>query len=108
MIWVRSAIFFAGMAVSAILFCPVALLSWPVPPVSRMRIIGLWARFVCWWRSPQVTASHQQTKRAHRPIIRIRETGGTGQESKATGQNRMAETAMPAKKMAERTQIIGQ
>ena len=41
-------------------------------------------------------------------MIRIRETGGTGQESKATGQNRMAETAMPAKKMAERPQIIGQ
>jgi len=40
--------------------------------------------------------------------MRIRMTGGTGQESSATGQKSTAETAMPAKKMAERTQIIGQ
>ena len=49
MIWLRSALFFVGMVVSAILFCPVAILAWPVPPVTRMRIIGLWARFICWW-----------------------------------------------------------
>jgi len=49
MIRIRSAIFFVGMATSAVLFCPIAILSWPVPPVPRMRIIGLWARFICWW-----------------------------------------------------------
>jgi len=67
MIWVRSAIFFAGMAVSAILFCPVALLSWPVPPVSRMRIIGLWARFVCWWLAVTCGLRHQVEGLEHLP-----------------------------------------
>lgn len=67
MIWVRSAIFFAGMAVSAILFCPVALLSWPVPPVSRMRIIGLWARFICWWLAVTCGLRHQVEGLEHLP-----------------------------------------
>ena len=67
MIWARSAIFFAGMAVSAILFCPVALLSWPVPPVSRMRIIGLWARFICWWLAVTCGLRHQVEGLEHLP-----------------------------------------
>ncbi len=67
MIWVRSAIFFAGMAISAILFCPVALLSWPVPPVSRMRIIGLWARFICWWLAVTCGLRHQVEGLEHLP-----------------------------------------
>jgi len=67
MIWVRSAIFFAGMAVSAILFCPVALLSWPVPPVMRMRIIGLWARFICWWLAVTCGLRHQVEGLEHLP-----------------------------------------
>ena len=49
MIWVRSIFFFCGMAASAVLFCPIALIVWPVPAVARMRIIGLWARFIGWW-----------------------------------------------------------
>ena len=49
MIWVRSIFFFCGMAISAVLFCPIALIVWPVPVVARMRIIGLWARFIGWW-----------------------------------------------------------
>ena len=49
MIWVRSILFFCGMAASAVLFCPIALIVWPVPVVARMRIIGLWARFIGWW-----------------------------------------------------------
>ena len=49
MIWVRSIFFFCGMAASAVLFCPIALIVWPVPVVARMRIIGLWAHFIGWW-----------------------------------------------------------
>ena len=49
MIWVRSIFFFCGMAASAVLFCPIALIVWPIPVVARMRIIGLWARFIGWW-----------------------------------------------------------
>ena len=39
-------------------------------------------------------------------MIRIRVTGGTGQARIATGQNKIADTAMPTKKIAERSQII--
>ena len=59
MIWLRSALFFVGMAVSAIVFCPVAILAWPVPPVTRMRIIGLWARFICWWLALTCNLRHE-------------------------------------------------
>ena len=59
MIWLRSALFFIGMAVSAIVFCPVAILAWPVPPITRMRIIGLWARFICWWLALTCNLRHE-------------------------------------------------
>jgi 1-acyl-sn-glycerol-3-phosphate acyltransferase len=48
-IWIRSALFFAGMVVSAVLYSPVALAVWPIPIMTRMRIIGLWARFISSW-----------------------------------------------------------
>ena len=49
MIWIRSALFFAGMVVSAVLYSPIALAVWPIPIMTRMRIIGLWARFISSW-----------------------------------------------------------
>jgi len=67
MIWLRSALFFVGMAVSAILFCPVAILAWPVPPVTRMRIIGLWARFICWWLALTCHLRHEVEGLEHLP-----------------------------------------
>jgi len=67
MIWLRSAIFFTGMAVSAVVFCPVAILAWPVPPVTRMRIIGLWARFICWWLALTCHLRHEVEGLEHLP-----------------------------------------
>ena len=55
----RSAVFFLGMAISAILFCPIAIASWPIPPVPRMRVIGLWARFICWWLKITCNLRHE-------------------------------------------------
>ena len=55
------------MAVSAILFCPVAILAWPVPPVTRMRIIGLWARFICWWLALTCNLRHEVEGLEHLP-----------------------------------------
>ena len=46
MIWLRSILFFFGMVISAIIFCPIAILSWPLPVLTRMKIISLWARFI--------------------------------------------------------------
>ena len=67
MIWLRSAIFFTGMAVSAVVFCPVAILAWPVPPVTRMRIIGMWARFICWWLALTCHLRHEVEGLEHLP-----------------------------------------
>ncbi|HJP07211.1 MAG: 1-acyl-sn-glycerol-3-phosphate acyltransferase [Acidiferrobacteraceae bacterium] len=67
MIWVRSTLFFAGMAISAVLFCPVALLVWPVPVVTRMRIIGLWAHFIRWWLALTCGLRHEVKGLEHLP-----------------------------------------
>ncbi|GIT52964.1 MAG: hypothetical protein Ct9H300mP16_01240 [Pseudomonadota bacterium] len=48
-LWLRSALFFAGMVVSVLAFWPVCMLSWLLPIIPRMRIIGLWARFINLW-----------------------------------------------------------
>lgn len=49
MIWLRSLLFFTGMVLSVLVYWPVTLLSWPLPPVTRSRVIGLWAYFITWW-----------------------------------------------------------
>ncbi len=67
MIWVRSTLFFAGMAISAVLFCPVALLVWPVPVVTRMRIIGLWAHLIRWWLALTCGLRHEVKGLEHLP-----------------------------------------
>jgi len=67
MIWVRSTLFFAGMVISAVLFCPVALLVWPVPVVTRMRIIGLWAHFIRWWLALTCGLRHEVKGLEHLP-----------------------------------------
>ena len=45
-------------------------------------------------------------KRAHSPITRIRIIGGSGRAMSAMGQKAMADSAMPAKKIAERIQSV--
>lgn len=47
--WLRSLIFFAGMLLSAIVYTPVALAAWPLPPVARSNLIGCWARMIVAW-----------------------------------------------------------
>ncbi len=46
---IRSAIFFVSMVVSAIIFAPLALLSFPFSFAARYRFISQWARFNIWW-----------------------------------------------------------
>ncbi len=45
MLYLRSAIFFVIMASSAVLFAPLALLTFPFPFKTRYRFISQWARF---------------------------------------------------------------
>ena len=46
-LWLRSALFFAGMVVSVMAFWPVSMLAWLLPIIPRMRVIGRCARFFC-------------------------------------------------------------
>ena len=48
-LWVRSTIFFMGMAVSAVLFWPICMIAWPMKPILRSRVISGWAHFVVFW-----------------------------------------------------------
>jgi len=49
LLWIRSTIFFLGMVLSAILFCPIAILSGLLPALLRARVISLWAHFISFW-----------------------------------------------------------
>lgn len=49
MLVLRSLLFLLGQVLAALLFTPVALLLYPLPPVTRSRLIAHWARFVIWW-----------------------------------------------------------
>lgn len=48
MLFLRSLIYFLIMVSSAILFAPIALLTYPFPFATRYRIISQWARFNLW------------------------------------------------------------
>lgn len=47
--WIRSLIFFLGMLATAIVYTPFALVAYPLPPVTRSRFIGWWARMTVAW-----------------------------------------------------------
>ncbi len=49
MIALRSLVFTIGMVVSLLPFSLLAVLLFPLPPITRYRIIKQWARFVLWW-----------------------------------------------------------
>jgi 1-acyl-sn-glycerol-3-phosphate acyltransferase len=49
MLILRSLLFLLGQMLAAVLFTPAALIFYPLPPVTRSRLIAYWARFVIWW-----------------------------------------------------------
>ena len=57
--WIRSLVFFAGMLVTAIVYTPLALAAWPLPPVARSRFIGCWARMIIAWLRLTCGLSHR-------------------------------------------------
>jgi|TARA_B100002003_G_C13934407_1_gene453808 1-acyl-sn-glycerol-3-phosphate acyltransferase len=69
MLWIRSAIFFVGMTLSAIALCPIALLARPLPPIMRMRVIGLWARFITGWLALTCNLRHEVVGLEHLPGV---------------------------------------
>lgn len=45
----RSLLFNLGLWISVIVFAPIAMLTFPLPPRARYRFISLWAHFAIWW-----------------------------------------------------------
>lgn len=49
MIWLRSSLYALGLLIATPFFSTLALLAFPLPPVTRSRIISGWARVMLWW-----------------------------------------------------------
>lgn len=49
MLFIRSLLFACGMALSTLVFAPLAVLTFPFPFRVRYRFITQWARFNLWW-----------------------------------------------------------
>ncbi|HEX5538639.1 MAG TPA: lysophospholipid acyltransferase family protein, partial [Methylophilaceae bacterium] len=49
MMWLRSALFMLGIWLFTLIFSVIAILTFPLPPLQRYRIISSWARCMLWW-----------------------------------------------------------
>lgn len=47
--WLRSALFMLGIWLYTPFFAVIAMLTFPLPPLRRYRIISCWARSMLWW-----------------------------------------------------------
>lgn len=49
MMLLRSCLFALGQWLAVVVWTPVCLAAWPLPPRRRARVIALWSRFALWW-----------------------------------------------------------
>ncbi|MFH1494408.1 MAG: lysophospholipid acyltransferase family protein [Pseudomonadota bacterium] len=49
MIWLRSTFYALGLLIATPIFSILALLAYPLPPLTRSRIIAGWAKSMLWW-----------------------------------------------------------
>ena len=71
---VRSLLFFIGQLSATLVYWPVTVLAYPLPPLSRSRVIGGWARFVLWWLRVTCNLRHEVEGREERHLLhRLRE-----------------------------------
>ncbi|MBZ0106242.1 MAG: 1-acyl-sn-glycerol-3-phosphate acyltransferase [Sulfuricella denitrificans] len=49
MIWLRASLYALGLLIATPVFSTLALLAYPLPPLTRSRIISGWARVMLWW-----------------------------------------------------------
>jgi 1-acyl-sn-glycerol-3-phosphate acyltransferase len=49
MIWMRSLLFLLGMVLLTPVYAVIAMLTFPLPPLQRYRIISGWAHITLWW-----------------------------------------------------------
>ena len=59
MLFIRSLIFSAGQITSAIVYSLIAILCYPLPPLTRSRVIGYWAHAMMWWLRATCGLSYQ-------------------------------------------------
>ena len=55
---IRSFVFLLGQVATAILYTPVAIMVYPLNPITRSRIIGYWAHVIVWWLKLTCGLSH--------------------------------------------------
>ncbi len=67
MLMIRSSFFSIVMVVSAMLFAPVALLTFPFEFKTRFRVISQWARFNIWWLGVTCNLRYEVEGREHLP-----------------------------------------
>ncbi len=49
MLWLRSSLYALGLLITTPLFSVLALLAFPLPPLTRSRFIALWSQIMLWW-----------------------------------------------------------
>ncbi len=65
--FLRSLLFLFGQVASAALFSLLAILAFPLPAVSRARLIAGWAHFVLWWLRLTCGLTHRVRGLHHLP-----------------------------------------
>ncbi|MGA8261922.1 MAG: lysophospholipid acyltransferase family protein [Arenicellales bacterium] len=65
--WVRSLVFFIGMLVTAVVYTPFALAVSPLPPITRSRLIGGWAKMIVAWLRLTCGLTHRVVGLEHLP-----------------------------------------
>lgn len=59
--------FLLGQVATAVLYTPVALMAYPLNPILRSRIIGVWAHFIVWWLKLTCGLTHSVEGRENIP-----------------------------------------
>jgi 1-acyl-sn-glycerol-3-phosphate acyltransferase len=67
MIWMRSTLFMFGMCLFTPLYAIIAILTFPLPPLWRYRIISGWAHATLWWLRLTCGISHRVKGVEHIP-----------------------------------------
>lgn len=57
--WIRSLIFFLGMLLTAIIYSCVAVMAFPLPPVTRSKVISWWAKSMVVWLRMTCDLTHK-------------------------------------------------
>ena len=61
MLWLRSVLFFLGQLIVTPIFTMIALLSFPLPPITRYKLISGWALSMLWWLKVTCNIRHEIT-----------------------------------------------